>query len=150
FGIRPYDDRDHYGNKRVDLSGPLLTQLFRKNFLDLIKTLRSRILERLTKNENGLYPSIRKLIQGCNIESKIKYGLSTGNWSTQKTAISASKKGIAQVLNRLSFIGALSHTRRVQSPLERAGSKIVPPRRLHATHFGMCCPNETPEGGQVG
>jgi len=150
FGVRPYDDRDHYGNKRVDLAGPLLTQLFRTNFIKLVKDLRQQILPKLSSGLGGLYPSLRKIIQSCNIESKIKYGLSTGNWSTQKTAISASKKGIAQVLNRLSFIGALSHTRRVQSPLERAGSKIVPPRRLHATHFGMCCPNETPEGGQVG
>jgi DNA-directed RNA polymerase II subunit RPB2 len=150
FGVRPYDDRDHYGNKRVDLAGPLLTQLFRTNFIKLVKDLRQKILPKLSGTMNGLYPSLRKDIQSCNIDSKIKYGLSTGNWSTQKTAISASKKGIAQVVNRLSFIGTLSHTRRVQSPLERAGSKIVPPRRLHGTHFGMCCPDETPEGGQIG
>lgn len=150
FGVRPYDDRDHYSNKRVDLTGPLLTQLFRANFIKLIKDLRQQILPKLTAGMNGLYPSIRKVIQSCNIGAKMKYGLATGNWSTSKTPVSASKKGIAQVLNRLSYIGALSHTRRVQSPLERAGSKIVPPRRLHGTHFGMCCPNETPEGGQVG
>ena len=151
FGIRPYDDRDHYGAKRLDLSGPLLTQLFRANFIKLVKDLRQQILPKLSGEDiTGLHPSLRKIIQGCNIESKIKYGLSTGNWSTQKTAISSSKKGIAQVLSRLSYCGSLSHTRRIQSPLERAGSKIVAPRRLHATHFGMCCPNETPEGGQVG
>jgi DNA-directed RNA polymerase II subunit RPB2 len=150
FGIRPYDDRDHYGNKRVDLTGPLLTQLFRANFIKLVKDLKQQILPKLTAGPTGLHQSIRKIIQSCNIESKIKYGLSTGNWSTQKTAISSSKKGIAQVLSRLSGIGAISHIRRVQSPLERAGSKIVAPRRLHGTHYGMCCPNETPEGGQIG
>lgn len=150
FQVRPFDDRDHYGNKRVDLSGPLLTQLFRANFIKLIKDLRQQILPKLSQGMNGLFPSLRKTIQSCNIESKIKYGLSTGNWSTQKNTMSASKKGIAQVLNRLSYIGALSHLRRVQSPLERAGSKIIAPRKLHATHYGMCCPNETPEGGQVG
>ena len=150
FGVRPYDDRDHYGNKRVDLAGPLLTQLFRANFIKLVKDLRQQILPKLSLGLTRLFPSLRNIIQSCGIESKIKYGLSTGNWSTQKNAMSASKKGIAQVLNRLSYIGALSHARRVQSPLERAGSKIVAPRRLHGTHFGMCCPNETPEGGQVG
>ncbi len=150
FGIRPYDDRDHYGNKRVDLPGPLLTQLFRANFIKLVKDLKQQILPKLTAGPTGLYPSLRKIIQSCNIESKIKFGLSTGNWSTQKTAISSSKKGIAQVLVRLSPVTPLSHTRRVQSPLERSGSKIVAPRRLHGTHYGMCCPNETPEGGQIG
>jgi DNA-directed RNA polymerase II subunit RPB2 len=149
FGVRPYDDRDHYGSKRLDLAGALLTKLFQANFIKLVKDLRKEILPKLP-GLKGVYNALRKLIQSCNIESKIKYGLSTGNWSTQKTAISSSKKGIAQVLNRLSFIGSLSHTRRVMSPLERAGSKIVAPRRLHSTHFGMCCPNETPEGGQIG
>lgn len=150
FGVRPYNDRDHYGGKRVDLAGPLLTKLFSPNFIKLIKDLRQQILPKLTGTMNSLYPSLRKIIQGCNIESKIKFGLSTGNWSTQKNVVSASKKGIAQVLNRLSFQGALSHTRRIQSPLERAGSKIVAPRKLHGTQHHMVCPNETPEGGQVG
>jgi DNA-directed RNA polymerase II subunit RPB2 len=151
FGVRPYDDRDHYGNKRVDLAGPLLCQLFRTNFIKLIKDVRRTILSDISDGKmKGLYTGLRKLIQSCNISSKIKYGLATGNWSTQQSVVSTSKKGIAQVLNRLSYIGTISHTRRVQSPLERAGSKIVAPRRLHATHFGMCCPNETPEGSQVG
>ena len=155
FGVRPYDDRDHYGNKRVDLTGPLITKLFRANFIKLIKDMRQQILHKLCDkvaktDSQMLVQLLRKIIQGCNIDSKIKYGLSTGNWGTQKGSMSSTEKGIAQVLNRLSFAGALSHTRRIQSPLERAGSKIVQPRKLHGTHYGMCCLNETPEGQQIG
>lgn len=152
FGVRPFDDRDHYGNKRVNLAGPLLTELFRSSFIKLLRDLRKKLLTVMSGSGSvdSIGPNIRKLVQGCNIDSKIKYGLSTGNWTTQKGGSSASKKGIAQVLNRMSFAGSLSHTRRIQSPLERAGSKIVPPRRLHGTHYGMCCPNETPEGQQIG
>ena len=29
LGRREFDDRDHYGNKRLDLAGPLLAFLFR-------------------------------------------------------------------------------------------------------------------------
>ena len=29
MGRREFDDRDHYGNKRLDLAGPLLAFLFR-------------------------------------------------------------------------------------------------------------------------
>ena len=29
LGYRELDDRDHYGNKRLDLAGPLLALLFR-------------------------------------------------------------------------------------------------------------------------
>lgn len=149
FGIRPYNDRDHYGNKRVDTSGPLLTQLFRNHFIKLLSDIRNQILPLLSTDVSKIDTQLSKIIKGCNIDSKIKYGLSTGNWNVQK-GMSATKKGIAQVLNRLSFAGALSHIRRIQSPLERSGSKVVAPRRLHGTHFGMCCPNETPEGQQIG
>jgi len=37
IGRREPDDRDHYGNKRLDLAGPLLAFLFRGLFRNLIK-----------------------------------------------------------------------------------------------------------------
>lgn len=152
FGIRPYDDRDHYSNKRVDLAGHLLTKIFRVNYIKLIKDIRQKVLNAVSDNSDiqKITTIVRKQIQGCLIDSKIKYALSTGNWETQKGSSSATTKGIAQVLNRISYAAALSHTRRIQSPLERSGSKIVQPRKLHNTHFGMCCLNETPEGAQIG
>ena len=97
-------------------------------------------------NQGGatnLQQTLRKIIQGCTIETKLKYGLSTGNWNTQKSGMSSTKKGIAQVLNRMSFLGTLSHTRRIQSPLERSGSKIFAPRRLMAPISGCVVQNET-------
>jgi len=39
MGRRAYDDRDHYGNKRLDLAGPLLGNLFRQLFARLAKVL---------------------------------------------------------------------------------------------------------------
>ena len=149
YGVRPYDDRDHYGNKRVDTAGALLALLFSSHFIKLIRNLKQSVLGNINAGEK-IESTIKKVIQGCNIDSKIKYGLATGNWATNKSNMTASNKGIAQVLNRMSYQGALSHKRRIQSPLERAGSKIFPPRRLHSTHYGMCCPNETPEGQQIG
>ena len=41
LGRREQDDRDHYSNKRLDLGGPLLAQLFRQLFRKLQKDLRS-------------------------------------------------------------------------------------------------------------
>src|SRR5262249_2079286 len=37
---RPLDDRDHYGNKRLDLAGPLLGTLFRQLFKRLTKDVK--------------------------------------------------------------------------------------------------------------
>ncbi|MHB1953276.1 MAG: DNA-directed RNA polymerase subunit beta [Sulfobacillus sp.] len=149
-GRRAYDDRDHSSNKRVDLAGPLLTQLFRANYQKLVKEIKNN-LQKNIDSLGGIDNSMRKTVQSSSIETKIKYGLSTGNWATTKMAGgSATKKGIAQVLNRLSYLGSVSHVRRIQTPLERAGSKLIPPRRYHGTQVGYICPNETPEGAQVG
>lgn len=38
---RGEDDRDHYANKRMDLGGPLLANLFRLLFRKLTKDMRS-------------------------------------------------------------------------------------------------------------
>ena len=40
LGRRELDDRDHYGNKRLDLAGPLLAFLFRGLFRNLMKEVR--------------------------------------------------------------------------------------------------------------
>lgn len=39
-GRRELDDRDHYGNKRLDLAGPLMAFLFRGLFRNLIREVR--------------------------------------------------------------------------------------------------------------
>lgn len=39
LGRRELDDRDHYGNKRLDLAGPLLAFLFRGYVFILHHTL---------------------------------------------------------------------------------------------------------------
>ena len=59
------------------------------------------------------------------------------------------KTGVSQVLQRLTFVSTLSHLRRLNTPLGR-DCKLAKPRMLHNTHWGMCCPAETPEGQACG
>ena len=150
FNIRPYDDRDHYSNKRLNTSGTLLAQIFRTYYINHIKEIKRTISSKITTTNNTKYANLNKLIGSSSIESRFKLVLSTGNWGTSKNKDSSSDKGVAQVLNRLGYYTYLSHIRRVHSPLEHSGNKIIQPRKLHMTHFGMCCPNETPEGAQIG
>lgn len=148
-----FSDRDHYSNKRVDLSGALCMHIIRHNFTKLVRDIKTAFNTSIESGKFELNKEIRKTIQKCTIESKLKYALSTGNWQTQTkhaTKNSESKKGIAQVLKRLSILDSLSHIRRIQSPLESSGSKYEPPRRYHFTQVGKICMNETPEGQQVG
>ena len=73
--------------------------------------------------------------------------LATGDFGIKQT--SSNKVGVAQVLNRLTYIASLSHLRRVNTPIDKSG-KLIPPRKLHNTSWGFLCPAETPEGHSVG
>ena len=68
--------------------------------------------------------------------------------ATFGTGVSA-RQGIVQDLNRLSMLGALSHVRRLVTPLP-AGSKVMGPRKLHNSQWGFVCPTESPDGANTG
>ena len=61
----------------------------------------------------------------------------------------SNKVGVAQVLNRLTYISSLSHLRRINTPIDKSG-KLIPPRKLHPSSWGFICVAETPEGAGVG
>jgi DNA-directed RNA polymerase II subunit RPB2 len=69
-----------------------------------------------------------------------------GNWGIQKQS---SQNGVAQMLTRMNYLAAISHLRRVNTPINREG-KLPKPRQLSASHYGILCPVETPEGQACG
>ncbi|OQR69127.1 DNA-directed RNA polymerase II subunit RPB2-like [Tropilaelaps mercedesae] len=145
LGRRELDDRDHYGNKRLDLAGPLMAFLFRGLFKNLTKEVRMFAQKFIDKGKDF---NLELAIKTRIISDGLKYSLATGNWGDQKKAHQA-RPGVSQVLNRLTYASTLSHLRRVNSPIGRDG-KLAKPRQLHNTLWGMICPAETPEGHAVG
>jgi DNA-directed RNA polymerase II subunit RPB2 len=150
------DDRDSYLNKRVDLTGVLLNNLFRNYFNKLVKDMEKQIIKEINTgswkstddyenivNQTNIY----KIIKSTTIENGLKRALSTGDFGIKHT--NSNKVGVAQVLNRLTYVSSLSHARRISTPTDKSG-KLIPPRKLHSTSFGYCCPAETPEGQSVG
>lgn len=145
LGRRELDDRDHYGNKRLDLAGPLLAFLFRGLFRNLSKEMRMYAQKFIDKGRDF---NLELAIKTRIISDGLRYSLATGNWGDQKKAHQA-RAGVSQVLNRLTYASTLSHLRRINSPIGRDG-KLAKPRQLHNTLWGMICPAETPEGAAVG
>lgn len=142
---REVDDRDHYGKKRMDLSGPLLASLFKL----LFKKLCAETARHMQKCiENGRDFNIALGLKSSTLTQGLKYSLATGNWGDQSRAMQT-RAGVAQVLNRYNYLSTLSHLRRVNTPIEKDG-KLAKPRQLHNTHWGMVCPAETPEGHTCG
>ena len=133
------NDKDHYANKRLKLSGDLMAELFRVNLRSLISDLVYNF-QRAVKR--GKIPSIKVIIRQKFLTSRIYSSMATGNWP-------GGRKGISQRAQRLNFLDLLSHLQRVISPLSSAQENFKP-RELHCTHIGRLCPIETPEGTNIG
>jgi DNA-directed RNA polymerase II subunit RPB2 len=156
LGWIPCDDRDSYLNKRIELTGTLLNNLFRNYFNKLVKEMQKQVVREIN---NGSWRStedyeniinmtnIYKIMKSTTIENGINRALSTGDFSIKQA--NSSKVGVAQVLNRLTYVASLSHLRRINTPLEKSG-ELIAPRKLHNTTFGFLCPAETPEGQSIG
>ena len=156
LGILKHDDRDSYMNKRVDLTGALLNNLFRNYFNKVVKDMTKQVVREINTgswrstedyvsiiNKTNVY----KIIKSTTIENGIKRALSTGDFGIKNT--NTTKVGVAQVLNRLTYVSSLSHLRRVNTPIDKSG-KLIPPRKLHNTTWGFLCLAESPEGASVG
>ncbi|CAG9460853.1 unnamed protein product [Pedinophyceae sp. YPF-701] len=144
LGRRAEDDRDHYGNKRLDLAGPLFARLFETLYRKMMKTASTRLRR---KANDGAEPRILDLIDSSIIEKGLTYSVATGNWGDKGKA--DVKKGVSQTLVRLTYASMVSHLRRIDSGVDR-GTKQTKPRQLHTTQWGYICPAETPEGTSCG
>ncbi|KAI3495304.1 hypothetical protein L1887_37585 [Cichorium endivia] len=144
LGRRAEDDRDHYGNKRLDLAGPLLSGLFRMLFRKFTRDVRG-YAEKCLKEGKDI--NLQYAIKAKTITTGLIYSLATGNWGQANAA--GTRAGVSQVLNRLTYASTLSHLRRLNSPIARDG-KLAKPRQLHNSQWGMMCPAETPEGQACG
>jgi DNA-directed RNA polymerase beta subunit len=142
-----YADRDSFLNKRVDTTGEEMAFLFRTHFKKMMKDVEGKCRIELQKHRyEDLAGTLGRKIKKSDIESGMKYGLSTGNWGLQSKD---NKKGIARMLNRLSYLSFLSDLRKIQAPMDKTLKSDIP-RRLHSTQWGRIDPAETPEGAPVG
>ncbi|KJH50741.1 DNA-directed RNA polymerase, beta subunit [Dictyocaulus viviparus] len=114
------DDRDFYGNKRLELAGSLLSLLFE----DVLKRFNSE-LKRVADNSLGKTSAapldIVKHMRQDLITHAISNALSTGNWIIKRFRME--RHGVTQVSG---------------------------PRSLQPSQWGMLCPSDTPEGEACG
>ncbi|MCJ7443910.1 MAG: DNA-directed RNA polymerase subunit B'' [Methanotrichaceae archaeon] len=139
LGHRNEDDKDHYSNKRLKLSGDLMEDLFRVAFNRLTRDIKYQ-LERASMRNREL--NVVTTVRADVLTERMIHPLATGNWVGGRT-------GVSQLLDRTDYMATLSHLRRVISPLSRSQPHFEA-RDLHATQWGRICPSETPEGPNCG
>lgn len=160
LGVISESDRDNYVYKRVDISGFLIGNLFRDYYNQFRNVVRSTVDRqylngpwRDSKNITQLIntKNLNQIFRSYIIEDGYRKSLK-GAWGKsmiQEVSGDSVKEGIVQDLARISYMGYVSHLRRVNTPMEPT-SKLVAPHRLHPSQWGIMCPLESPDGGSIG
>ena len=143
-------DRDHFRFKRLDSSGDLCFQMFRKIYKEVAKEMLTKIDSRIHFEQQAYAgEKIANVVQSENINYywkgrqflEIFEKSFKGQWD--------GKDGVSQELSRLAYLGTVAHMRRVNLQMDK-GTKVVEPRRIHASTWGIMCPVDNPDGGNIG
>ncbi|MBS3063166.1 MAG: DNA-directed RNA polymerase subunit B'' [Candidatus Diapherotrites archaeon] len=137
--LREDDDKDHYANKRLELSGKLMEHLFRYSFKYFIKDLKFQIDRTVTRRRKL---NISTVVRPGAITERIRFAMSTGNWIGRAT-------GVSKFMDRVNYLSPLTDLRKVKSPLDK-NRELYEARDVHGTHWGRLCCIETPDGPQCG
>ena len=151
--IKKPTDRDSFKFKRVELPGNLIYDLFKEYY-----TLQQKhIFQKIDKEyyyKQGIYKAnftsliennVNEIFREKILETGFKKAFK-GNWGAEAHT---KRPGAVQDLNRLSFNSCLSHLRKINLPLD-SSAKVVGPRLLHSSQWGIIDPVDTPDGGNVG
>jgi DNA-directed RNA polymerase III subunit RPC2 len=135
------DDKDYYGNKRLELAGSLISLLFedlfkrfntdlkkqvdmilskpnRASSFDVMKFMRTDTISQVTPPPSHFTPPSTHSLQGFN------HAISTGNWVLKRFKMD--RAGVTQVLSRLSYISALGMMTRVASQVYSPPPSFLP------------------------
>ena len=139
------DDRDSYNNKRIDMPGVLITQLFKQYYKKMLNDIH-KFFEKKYNGDDDNPINVINQIKPNTIEQGLINGLSTGVWGIQKA-----RKGVSQALQRNSYLQTISCFRRIVTPsVDSSTQKVVSIRHARNNQYGFLDTVETPEGAKIG
>ena len=132
-------DKDHYANKRVRLSGDLLSDLFRVNLNILLREVQHTLQKTVKRRK---FFSIKTIAKSTLFTHRIESAIATGSWIGERN-------GVTQNMDKNNSFAIMSQLQRVTSTLPGEQENLAA-RTVHPTHYGRFCPIETPEGTEIG
>jgi DNA-directed RNA polymerase II subunit RPB2 len=149
-GAKPKTDREHYKFKRLYASGDLMFEEFRRVYKDLSKQMRT-LLDSRVEFQRVTYEGkkLAEIILPQNLGIYWKSSSILDEFSKSFKGRWGGENGVSQVLTRYSYIGSIAHLRRVNVVMDK-DTKLVEPRRIHGSSWGLFCPSDNPDGGNVG
>lgn len=124
--------RDHYMFKRVLTAGELLAQQFYGAFRRLIMEITNNTKKALKTGNNV---NILSWIKPSIITNAMNGAISGNNWSFGGPA----SKGIAQLYEEFNHASCAANMRKTTVPMAAEGGKVIEPRDLHGSQFGIVC-----------
>ncbi len=100
-------DKDHYANKRVKLSGDLMSDLFRVNMNILIRDIQYS-LQKVARRKK--FYSLKTIAKSTLFTHRIESAIATGSWIGERS-------GVTQNMNKTNYLDMLSQLQRVSSML---------------------------------
>jgi DNA-directed RNA polymerase II subunit RPB2 len=112
-----------------------------------IKEKGARDVKRYTENSfiDLIMVNYKQIFKERIVETGFKKAFK-GNWGSEAHT---KRLGVIQDLNRLSWNTHISHLRKISLPLD-ASAKVVGPRLLNSSQWGLIDPIDTPDGGNIG
>lgn len=151
LGLSTVTDRDNYMYKRIGISGFLLGDIFKDFYNSFRVSLRNQVDREYEYKEMKFLDDLSGQINTSNKGDIFKESIISGGMikSIKGSWGPSGDQGIVQDLNRISYVGFLSHLRRVNTPMDPS-IKLRRPHQLSPSQYGMVCPSESPDGGSIG
>jgi len=153
--------REYYLIQKKDIGRKIDEEYYyhRGNYKEDEESEKSRKEKRINKekgardskryNENSFVDLImvnyKQLFKDRIVETGFRKAFK-GNWGSEAHT---KRLGVIQDLNRLSWNTHISHLRKISLPLD-ASAKVVGPRLLNSSQWGLIDPIDTPDGGNIG
>jgi len=149
----PVTDRDNFKFKRLELSGVLIYDLFREYYLiqkqhialNIDKLYYYHAKETVGDFDSLILNNTHDIFKNRIVEAGFQKAFK-GNWGASPNT---KRVGVIQDLNRLSWNSFMSHLRKINLPMD-ASAKVVGPRLLHPSQWGIIDYFDTPDGGNIG
>lgn len=140
-GIRPMDDRDDWGNKRLESPGRMIEQLFTSIWNSMANKLQDNINQSKSISSKASIESVVKNIDHQMMTKTFYKSFTTVRWGLRKT----DNSNVTDILKRASLAEAASYLTKISTPTAKEVKKPEV-RMVQGSQLGYVCPIDTPEG----
>jgi DNA-directed RNA polymerase beta subunit len=143
IGIREIDERDSWGNKRLETAARSMEQLFNGLWSKTLEPIFNKFTNIYKlENINEVLLEINRSINPNIISNEFESAFNANNWGMKNYYL---KENITDTLKNDTAISIYSQITRVNTPSGRKG-KQMSLRMIQSSQLGYICPLETPEG----